>query len=82
MEREKLTEKENALRAILRDGEPEWVPVLEDCMDIIIASPMQEYAPFGQSGKDWFGCEWTESEETAIGRGYYTMERNCKISGS
>lgn len=62
MEREKLTEKENALRAILRDGEPEWVPVLEDCMDIIIASPMQEYAPFGQSGKDWFGCEWEWDE--------------------
>ena len=68
MKEHKLTEKENALRAILRDKEPEWVPVLADCMDIVIASPMQEYAPFGQSGKDWFGCEW-EWDEASFSHG-------------
>lgn len=62
MEGKKLTEKENALRVILRRGEPEWIPILEDCMDIVIASPVQEYAPFGQSGQDWFGCEWIWDE--------------------
>lgn len=53
-----LTEKENVLRAILRTGEPEWVPILADAVDVVIPSPMLEYAPFGQSGTDWFGCYW------------------------
>lgn len=53
-----ITEKENALRAILRTGEPEWIPILADAVDVVIPSPMMEYAPFGQSGTDWFGCYW------------------------
>ena len=53
-----LTQKENALRAILRTGEPEWVPIVDDCMEILFPSPLQEYSPFGQGGKDWFGCLW------------------------
>lgn len=53
-----LTERENALRAILRTGEPEWVPVLDDCVEIIFPSAMAEYPPFFQSGEDWFGVHW------------------------
>jgi uroporphyrinogen-III decarboxylase len=59
-----LTQKENALRAILRTGIPEWVPIVDDCMEILFPSPLMEYAPFGQSGKDWFGCEWEWNEQT------------------
>ncbi|MCI8993337.1 MAG: hypothetical protein HFG80_11565 [Eubacterium sp.] len=62
MENRTLTEKENALRAILRTDDPEWVPILDDCIDVVIPGPMMEYAPFGTSGKDWFGCDWLWDE--------------------
>lgn len=58
MEGKKLTEKENALRAILRNKEPQWVPNAADSMQIVFSSAMQEQGPFGSDGKDWFGCEW------------------------
>lgn len=59
-----LTERENALRVILRNGEPEWVPVLDDCVEVIFPSVMAEYPPFGISGEDWFGVHWKWDAES------------------
>lgn len=57
-----LTEKENALHAILRTGESQWIPNVADAMHIVISSEMREQGPFGNNGKDWFGCEWIWDE--------------------
>jgi hypothetical protein len=31
-------------------------------MEILMPSPLREYSPFGQGGKDWFGCLWEWDE--------------------
>lgn len=58
-----LSERENALRVILRNGEPEWVPIAENCMWIMIPSVVWE-RPKGTGGFDWFGVDWAYDEET------------------
>lgn len=59
-----LTQRENALRVIKRTEEyPEWIPVAEDCMWIMIPSVVYE-RPKGEGGPDWFGCEWAWDEPT------------------
>lgn len=64
-----LSERENALRVILRNGKPEWVPIAERCMWIMIPSVVWE-RPKGTGGKDWFGVEWAYDEVT---RGHTPM---------
>lgn len=59
-----LTERENALRVILHQGDPEWVPVLADCYDTVFPSLVAENPPFGQSGEDWFGCKWLWDQQS------------------
>ena len=57
-----LSERENVLRAMARSGRPEWVPVANDAICTIVSSETRERPPFGQSGKDWFGCSWVWDE--------------------
>ena len=56
-----LTERENALRAILGTDTPEWVPVSTECFDTVFinATALNEQPDIGQNGYDWFGCHWT-----------------------
>ena len=53
-----LTERENALRTLTRSGEPEWIPVTQECFYNIIPDAMKERPNFGENGLDWFGCNW------------------------
>ena len=53
-----ITEKENALRAMTRRGDPEWVPLVCDCIEMVLPRDVRERPPAGQDGKDWFGCGW------------------------
>ncbi len=58
-----LTERENALRAIRRDGTPEWVPIAAKCFHFLIPSAILE-RPKKQDGLDWFGSYWKYDAET------------------
>jgi len=58
-----LTEKENALRAMTRSGDPEWVPVVADCISFVLPADVRERPPHGQNGRDWFGCNWLWDDE-------------------
>lgn len=55
-----MTERENALRIINRTGDPEWVPWVFDCYDVIVPSDcIRERPPFSEgNGYDWHGCYW------------------------
>lgn len=53
-----LTERENALRAYRRSKDLAWVPLAEDCYQVVMPSAMKEQAEFGKDGADWFGCRW------------------------
>ena len=58
-----LTEKENVLRVMTRSGDPEWIPVVSDCIHMVLSSAVRERPPQGQSGRDWFGCNWVWDDE-------------------
>ena len=58
-----LTERENALRVIFRNGEPEWVPIGCKCFKWLVPSCILE-RPKGADGEDWFGCRWMYDAET------------------
>ncbi|MCR5845406.1 MAG: hypothetical protein K6G78_02415 [bacterium] len=58
-----ITEKENVLRLFRGDKSPEWIPIVEKCMHIMIPSVVFE-RPKWETGKDWFGCEWYYDEES------------------
>ncbi len=66
-----LTERENALRAILRTGEPEWVPIGNKCFKWLVPSAILE-RPKMQDGEDWFGCRWMYDPETNGYAEYFT----------
>lgn len=53
-----LTERENALRVITRSGDPEWIPISDECFYTIIPDAMKERPNMGEDGLDWFGCNW------------------------
>lgn len=53
-----ITERENALRVLTRSGDPQWVPIVNDCMHMIFSSEVHERPAQGQDGTDWFGCHW------------------------
>ena len=53
-----LTERENVLLIMTRSGDPEWIPVVSDCIDMVFPNEVKERPPRGQDGKDWFGCNW------------------------
>ncbi|MCL1828794.1 MAG: hypothetical protein FWG32_04775 [Oscillospiraceae bacterium] len=61
-----MTEKENALRMILKTGDPEWVPCSHRCFSRLIPTEViRERPPKREgSGYDWFGCYWFFDEET------------------
>ena len=74
-----LTQKENAMRVLLRDREPEWVPVASDCLQLIIPSALLERPKtriHGETGTDWFGCRWIFDAPT---RGYAQLFDNGPI---
>jgi len=58
-----LTEKENVLLSMTRSGDPEWIPVVGDCIDFVFSREVKERPPRGQDGKDWFGCSWLWDEQ-------------------
>jgi len=53
-----LTERENALRAMTGSGDPEWIPLVSDCIEMVFPRGVRERPPRGQNGRDWFGCCW------------------------
>lgn len=53
-----MTERENLLHTLKRDGQAEWVPVIFDCYDVMIPTVVLERPNMGASGDDWFGCSW------------------------
>ena len=46
-----------------RTGDPEWIPVVGDCISFIFSCEVRERPPHGQNGKDWFGCDWIWDED-------------------
>ena len=46
-----------------RSGDPEWVPIVSDCIDMVFPRDVKERPQRGQNGKDWFGCNWIWDEE-------------------
>lgn len=60
------TERENALKMLLRTGEPEWVPFLPEYTPgrAIIPTAVRERPKWGNDGYDWYGCYWTYDEPT------------------
>ena len=53
-----ISEKENVMRVLTRQGDPEWVPIGPDAINLVVPGPMMERPNFGESGDDWFGCHW------------------------
>ena len=46
-----------------RSDDPEWVPIVNDAVNIILSSVVKERPPRGEDGPDWFGCNWVWDEE-------------------
>lgn len=55
-----MTERENALHYINRDGKAQWIPGFLDCMEIVMPSEtIRERPTMAEgSGYDYFGCWW------------------------
>ena len=55
-----MTERENALHYIARDGKAEWIPGFLDSIEMVFPyDPVRERPRLGEgSGYDYFGCWW------------------------
>ena len=55
-----MTERENCMHVIRRDGLAQWVPVAPDVYNVVGPAPVAD-RPLGgvQKGQDWFGVWWT-----------------------
>lgn len=55
-----MTERENALHYINRDGKAQWIPGFLDCMEMVMPSEtIRERPTMAEgSGYDYFGCWW------------------------
>ncbi|MGI6216745.1 MAG: uroporphyrinogen decarboxylase family protein [Coriobacteriales bacterium] len=73
-----INEKENALRALKRTGDVQWVPSDSVALEVIVASKMFERPPrdchgmplFTDEGKlvddkDWFGVKWFFDDDSS-----------------
>ena len=55
-----MTERENALHYIMRDGKAQWIPGFLDSIEMVFPYEVVRERPTREegSGYDYFGCWW------------------------